>query len=169
VCDSIGIFITIPGQAAAGIALMTVSLPWTLPRVVVLVAGLIVVYVVTGGAISAGVAGFVKLLIAFAALLVLGAVALSLAGGTRPMHVALASKYFSLFGNGLWKDLGNGLGIVFGVHIYEARTLSRPRIRCKRRPPVCNPAKVGLGLVAGAILWCSCRMGVLRVRLRHVL
>jgi SSS family solute:Na+ symporter len=112
-CDSIGIFITIPGQAAAGIALMTVSLHWTLSWVTGLVAALIVVYVVTGGAISAGVAGFVKLLIAFAALLVFGAVTLSLAGGTRPTHEALASKYFSLFGNGLWKDLGNGLGIVF--------------------------------------------------------
>jgi solute:Na+ symporter, SSS family len=92
VCDSIGIFITIPGQVASGIALMTVPLHWTLPRVVVLVAGLIVVYIVTGGAISAGVAGFVKLLIAFASLLVFGAVALCLAGGTRPMHELLASS-----------------------------------------------------------------------------
>jgi solute:Na+ symporter, SSS family len=127
VCDSIGIFMTIPGQAASGIALMTVSLHWTLPWVVVLVAALIVVYVVTGGAISAGIAGFVKLFISFAALLAFGAVALYLAGGTRPIPEVLPSKYFSLFGNGLWKDLGNGLGVVFGVlttQIYAQAVLS---------------------------------------------
>jgi SSS family solute:Na+ symporter len=64
VCDSIGIFITIPGQVASAISLLTVLLNWTLPGVASLVAVLIVVYVLTGGAISAGVAGFVKLVIA---------------------------------------------------------------------------------------------------------
>ncbi|HEY6343785.1 MAG TPA: sodium:solute symporter family protein [Bryobacteraceae bacterium] len=127
VCDSIGIFITIPGQAASAIALLTVLLGWTLPRVVALVAALIVIYVLTGGAISAGVAGFVKLLIAFAALLVFGAVALFLAGGVAPLQETLPGKYFSLFGNGFWKDIGNGLGIVFGVlttQVYAQAVLS---------------------------------------------
>ena len=127
VCDSIGIFITIPGQAASAITLLTVLLQWTLPGVSALVAVLIVVYVLTGGAISAGIAGFVKLLIAFAALLVLGAVALFLAGGVAPLHQALPGKYFSLFGNGFWKDLENGLGIVFGVlttQVYVQAVLS---------------------------------------------
>src|SRR5215471_5614422 len=47
VCDSIGIFISIPGQAASAIALLTVLLQWTAPAVVGLVAVLIVVYVLT--------------------------------------------------------------------------------------------------------------------------
>jgi solute:Na+ symporter, SSS family len=127
VCDSIGIFITIPGQAAAAIALLTVLLGWTLPRVVALVAVLIVIYVLTGGAISAGVAGFAKLLIAFAALLVFGAVALFLAGGVAPLQERLPGSYFNLFGNGFWRDIGNGLGIVFGVlttQVYAQAVLS---------------------------------------------
>jgi SSS family solute:Na+ symporter len=127
VCDSIGIFITIPGQAASAIALLTVLFQWTGLSVVALVAALMVVYVLTGGAISAGVAGFVKLLIGFAALLVLGAAALYLAGGVTPLQAALPAKYFSLFGNGFWKDISNGLGIVFGVpatQVYVQAVLS---------------------------------------------
>ena len=127
VCDSIGIFITIPGQAASAITLLTVLLQWTMPLVAALVAVLIVLYVLTGGAISAGVAGFVKLLIAFAALLVFGAVALFLAGGMAPLQEALPGKYFNLFGSGFWKDAGNGLGIVLGVlttQIYVQAVLS---------------------------------------------
>jgi SSS family solute:Na+ symporter len=114
-CDSIGIFITIPGQAASAITLLAVLLHWTMPPAVLLVAVLIILYVLTGGAISAGVAGFVKLVIAFAALLVFGAVALYQAGGVGPLQAALPATYFNLFGNGFWKDIGNGLGIVFGV------------------------------------------------------
>ncbi len=115
VCDSIGIFITIPGQAASALTMLAVLLHWPLAPTVALVALLIIAYVFTGGAISAGIAGFVKLLIAFAALLVFGVVAVYLAGGPQALHVALPAKYFSLFGNGFWKDIGNGLGIVFGV------------------------------------------------------
>lgn len=127
VCDSFGIFITIPAQAASAIALLTVLLRWTLPSIAALVAAITVVYVLTGGAISAGVAGFVKLLIGFAALLVFGAVALYLAGGVAPLQAVLPGKYFSLFGNGFWKDIGNGLGIVFGVpatQVYVQAVLS---------------------------------------------
>jgi len=127
VCDSLGLFITIPGQVASAIALLTVLLEWSVPPVTALVAVLILAYVLTGGAISAGVAGFLKLLIAFSALLVFGAAALYLAGGIAPLHQALPGKYFSLFGNGFWKDIGNGLGIVFGVlttQVYVQAVLS---------------------------------------------
>jgi SSS family solute:Na+ symporter len=127
VCDSIGLFSTIPGQAASAIALLTVLLQWSLPPLAALVGALIVAYVFTGGAISAGVAGFVKLLIAFSALLVFGAVALVLAGGLAPLHQSLPGKYFSLFGNGVWKDVGNGFGIILGVlttQVYVQAVLS---------------------------------------------
>ena len=127
VCDSLGIFITIPGQAASAITLLVVLLHWSLPPVIALVTVLIIVYVLTGGAISAGIAGFVKLIIAFSALLVFGAVALHLSGGFAPLQAALPAKYFSLFGNGFWKDIGNGLGIVFGVlttQVYVQAVLS---------------------------------------------
>jgi SSS family solute:Na+ symporter len=115
VSDSIGIFLTIPGQAAAAITLLTVLLHWPKAPVFVLVSALVVAYVFKGGAISAGVAGFAKLLISFTALLVFGAVALTMGGGIATFHAQLPAKYFNLFGNGFWKDLGNGLGIVFGV------------------------------------------------------
>jgi len=115
VCDSIGIFITIPGQAASAIALLSVPLHWSLSAVAALVAVLIILYVFTGGAISAGVAGFVKLLIVFIVLPALGAAALVFSGGISPLQEMLPSRYFNLFGNGYWTDLGNGLGIVFGV------------------------------------------------------
>ncbi|HVJ55945.1 MAG TPA: sodium:solute symporter family protein [Aliidongia sp.] len=115
VCDSIGIFMTIPGQVASGIALLAVLLPWPHLAVVALIAVLIILYVFTGGAISAGIAGFAKLLIAFSALIVFGVVALYLAGGVGGLEAALPGKYFDLFGNGVWKDLGSGVGIILGV------------------------------------------------------
>ena len=115
VSDSIGIFLTIPGQAAAAITLLTVLLHWPKAPVFLLVSGLVIAYVFKGGAISAGVAGFAKLLISFTALLVFGAVALTMGGGTATFQAQLPARYFSLFGNGFWIDIGNGLGIVFGV------------------------------------------------------
>lgn len=115
VCDSIGIFMTIPGQVAAALALLAVLLPWPEIAIIAVAGLLIVLYVFTGGAISAGAAGFVKLLIAFAALIVFGAVALALGGGVSGFEAALPRGYFDLFGNGLWKDLGSGIGIILGV------------------------------------------------------
>jgi SSS family solute:Na+ symporter len=115
VSDSIGIFLTIPGQAAAAITLLTVLLHWPKAAVFLLVSVLVIAYVFQGGVISAGVAGFAKLLISFTALLVFGAVALSMGGGIATFQAQLPAQYFSLFGNGFWKDLGNGLGMVFGV------------------------------------------------------
>jgi len=88
-----------------------------------------------GGAISAGVAGFAKLLISFTALLVFGAVALSVGGGFAAFQTQLPAKYFSLFGNGFWKDIGNGLGITFGVlttQVYVQAVLSGRDVRQSR-------------------------------------
>jgi solute:Na+ symporter, SSS family len=132
VSDSIGIFLTIPGQAAAAITLLTVLLHWPKAPVFLLVSVLVIAYVFQGGAISAGVAGFAKLLISFTALLVFGAVALSMGGGIATFQAQLPAKYFSLFGNGFWKDTGNGLGMVFGVlttQVYVQAVLSGRNLR----------------------------------------
>lgn len=135
VSDSIGIFLTIPGQAASAIAVLAVLLHWPAPPMFILVSLLVIACVFMGGAISAGVAGFTKALISFAALLVFGAVALGIGGGLSSFHAALPAKYFDLFGNGFWKDIGNGLGIVFGVlttQIYVQAVLSGRDVRQSR-------------------------------------
>jgi SSS family solute:Na+ symporter len=135
VSDSIGIFLTIPGQAAAAITLLTVLLHWPKAPVFLLVSVLVIAYVFKGGAISAGVAGFAKLLISFTALLVFGAVALTMGGGIATFQAQLPAKYFSLFGNGFWIDIGNGLGIVFGVlttQVYVQAVLSGRDLRQSR-------------------------------------
>jgi SSS family solute:Na+ symporter len=127
VSDSIGIFLTIPAQAASAITLLTVLLHWPAAPVLLLVSLLMVAYAFTGGAISAGVAGFAKLLISFTALLVFGAVALTIGGGFAAFQTQLPAKFLSLFGNGFWKDIGNGLGIAFGVlttQVYVQAVLS---------------------------------------------
>jgi solute:Na+ symporter, SSS family len=115
ICDSIGIFITIPGQVAAAIPLLAVLLPWPHLAIIGLIGLLVVLYVFTGGAISAGVAGFAKLLIAFSALVVVGVTALVLGGGVEGFASGLSAKSFDLFGNGFWNDLGSGVGIILGV------------------------------------------------------
>jgi SSS family solute:Na+ symporter len=115
VSDSLGVFITIPGQVASAIALLAVILHWPLLPTSMLVGLLIILYVFLGGAISAGIAGFVKLIIAFLALLVFGIVALHLGGGVSAFQATLPAKDFSLFGNGFLSDFGSGLGIILGV------------------------------------------------------
>src|ERR1700682_2132203 len=135
VSDSIGIFLTIPGQAASAMTLLTVLLHWPAVPVFLLVSLLVIAYVFMGGAISAGVAGFAKLLISFTALLVFGAVALTIGGGYAAFQTQLPAKYFSLFGNGFWKDIGNGLGIAFGVlttQVYVQAVLSGRDVRQSR-------------------------------------
>ena len=135
VSDSIGIFLTIPAQAASAIALLTVLLDWPAAPVFLLISLLVIAYVFLGGAISAGVAGFAKLLISFTALLVFGAVALSMGGGLAAFQAQLPARYFSLFGNGFWKDIGNGLGIVLGVltsQVYVQAMLSGRDVRQSR-------------------------------------
>jgi SSS family solute:Na+ symporter len=135
VSDSIGIFLTIPGQAASAITLLTVLLHWPAGPVFVLVSLLVIAYVFIGGAISAGVAGFAKLLISFTALLVFGVMALAIGGGFSAFYAALPAKYFDLFGNGFWKDAGNGLGIVFGIlttQVYVQAVLSGRDVRQSR-------------------------------------
>lgn len=136
VCDSIGVFMTIPGQAASAITLLAVILHWPLFPTAVMVILLIVFYVFMGGAISAGVAGFAKLLIAFSALLFLGVAALVMGGGVSAFRMALPAHEFSLFGNGIWKDIGSGLGIILGVlttqvyvqAVITGRTMAQARI-----------------------------------------
>jgi SSS family solute:Na+ symporter len=135
ISDSIGIFLTIPGQAASAITLLTVLLHWPTAAVLLLVSLLVIAYVFAGGAISAGVAGFAKLLISFTALLVFGAAALTIGGGFAAFQAQLPVKYFSLFGNGFWEDTGNGLGIVFGVlttQVYVQAVLSGRDVRQSR-------------------------------------
>ncbi len=102
-----------------------------------------IAYVFMGGAISAGVAGFAKLLISFTALLVFGAVALTMGGGFAAFQAQLPAKYFSLFGNGFWKDIGNGLGIVFGVvttQVYVQAVPSRTGMCGNRASAPSSPA-----------------------------
>jgi solute:Na+ symporter, SSS family len=114
---------------------LTVLLGWPVPPVFILVTTLVIAYVFMGGVISAGVAGFVKMLISFAALLVFGAVALGIGGGFSTFQLSLPAKYFDLFGNGFWKDAGNGLGIVFGVlttQVYVQAVLSGRDLRQSR-------------------------------------
>lgn len=135
VSDSVGIFLTIPAQAAAAITLLTVLLHWPATPVLLLVSLLVIAYVFMGGAISAGVAGFAKLVISFPALLAFGAVALTMGGGFTEFQTQLPSKYFSLFGNGFWVDIGNGLGIAFGVlttQVYVQAVLSGRDVRQSR-------------------------------------
>jgi len=132
ISDSIGIFLTIPGQAASAITLLTVLLHCSAVPVFILVSLLVIAYVFMGGAISAGVAGFAKLLISFTALLVFGAAALVIGGGFSGFHAALPASFFGLLGNGFWKDIGNGLGIVFGVlttQVYVQAVLSGRDVR----------------------------------------
>lgn len=127
VSDSLGIFLTIPGQAASAITLLTVLLHWPRALVFLLVTILVIACVLMGGAISAGVAGFVKMLISFAALLMCGGFAMAIGGGFSVFHASLPTKYFDLFANGFWTDAGNGLGIVFGVlttQVYAQAVLS---------------------------------------------
>ncbi|MDD2429629.1 MAG: hypothetical protein PHQ85_08615 [Eubacteriales bacterium] len=113
----LGSFIAIVTQVLSGGALLTALTGTGGATGEILIAALMLLYVVFGGALGAGYVGMLKMLLVGAALLFCAALALSRAGGPAALfgHPALPKQVFgNLFARGFLTDAGAGLSTVFG-------------------------------------------------------
>ena len=123
ILNSVGTFINIISQLLAASAVVLVVWPrmgtvWT----VVISAVFMALYVVFGGTRGAGVVGVLKLTLLYISMVACGVLALSLAGGPGPfmdmvrdLERGSGVRYFSLFAQGVGKDLGSAVSLLLGV------------------------------------------------------
>lgn len=140
---SIGIFISVLAQVVAGAGLVTVLFPniGTAAAVAVM-AVLMAVYVLFGGAVGAGMGGILKLVLLYAASIAGLIAVLQISGGVGGLGAALtkalvgtdlgsmqsavslsdistpadfSARFLSLVARGPLKDIGSGLSLLLGV------------------------------------------------------
>lgn len=155
--NTIGTFISVIAQILAGATLLqTVS---NIPPLfsTLLIAGLMLIYVVYGGALGAGYVGIVKVLSICLTMLVCALLAAKLGGGAwnvlfnpdLPAHL-----YHNPFARGFLKDAGSGLSAVIGFISTQANITSLVSARDDK-------TAVKGSLMAGALMPFVGAMGVL--------
>jgi SSS family solute:Na+ symporter len=113
---SMGMFVNIIAQLLSGIALITAVSSLSPLQAAMATALLMLAYVVFGGVWGTGYVGIVKLILLYAAVVILGALALHLGGGLGAFAAVLpADRYFNLLARGPLIDLGAGASLVLGV------------------------------------------------------
>ena len=153
---SLGIFISVLAQIIACTGLITLLFPGC-PTVLAILfsVALMIVYIVFGGSIGAGMGGVVKMALLYASMLTGAAVVLYLSGGLSGLHkaldgvlngtalglmqkgpvtdaAALSSRYYSLVARGVSKDIGSGVSLVLGIlstQVYTQATISAKDLR----------------------------------------
>jgi SSS family solute:Na+ symporter len=160
VLASAGIFLSVVSQLLSGVALVSAVAP-VLPAVgaLFLVLGLVVVYVLFGGLLSAGRAGILKTVCIVATVVVCGALGLAMSGGFGGLlsNPALPHQlYFNLFGRGYGIEIGGCVSLLLGVaceQAYLQALLSARTLRISRTgaglAAFLMPAVGGLGILVG--------------------
>lgn len=119
----VGTFINIISQLIAGTAVISVVFPklGLVPELII-TAGFMALYVLSGGAQGAGRVGVLKLVLLYVSMLVCGYMALHLAGGLGGFKTMVAGidnpegvNFFSLFARGVGTDGGACLSLILGV------------------------------------------------------
>ena len=116
VFSSIGIFINILSQIFAAIALLSSMLNLDPAFGALLTIILVILYVLFGGVMGAGLVGIVRLILLYGSLTVVGGLALYKFGGILTLKGSFpAFPWFSLFGRGLSVDFAAGFSLIVGV------------------------------------------------------
>lgn len=116
ILSSIGTFINILSQLIAATAVIMIVLP-DIPLSVSLIiaAALMLIYVIFGGMLGAGMVGIVKVTLLFIAVIV-SMLIIAGKGGVGMLFTGLDhKKYFNLFARGFGTDGGAGLSLILGV------------------------------------------------------
>ena len=140
---SVGTFISIISQMISGTALVTAVVSVPTLAAAGLTAGLMVIYVLFGGAWGAGLVGRVKTALLYG-LTMLCAVLVLYHSGLNELRTLPQKQYFNLFSRGFVVDGGAGLSLVFGVLTTQAYFL--PIVSAK------DNRTAGMGSLVGGIL-----------------
>lgn len=116
--NSLGAFLSIVAQLLSGVALITAISSLSGWQGTILVALLMLVYVLFGGNLGAGIVGIIKTILMYAAVGICGIVAVRMSGGVSFFwnNPELPhSQYFSLIARGTSVDIGAGVSLLLGV------------------------------------------------------
>lgn len=118
---SVGNFLTVVSQILAGIALITSFANISSIFAGIIIISLMLVYVVFGGAYSAGYVGIAKVVLICLGLSICGIIALINLFNMDGIYNELLSKgYLNLFSRGVGKSLNSGLSLILGVITTQA-------------------------------------------------
>lgn len=113
---SIGSLLSIMAQLLSGIALITSITHFNASFATVLVILLMLIYIIFGGLLGAGIVGIAKTILLSISILICGSLALYLAGGLSNFLIILPrEQYFNLIARGVGVDIGAGISMILGI------------------------------------------------------
>jgi SSS family solute:Na+ symporter len=116
VASSLGIFFSIVANILAATPLVAAIFQFDAVQSAALVSGLTIAYVFFGGVWGAGWVGLIKTGLIYASLLAVGLVTCREMGGLNGFMAAFpAYPWFSLWGRGIWVDMGAALSLLVGT------------------------------------------------------
>lgn len=116
--NSLGTFLSIVAQILSGVALITAVSSLTSWQGTILTIVLMLVYVLFGGSLGAGLVGIVKTILMYVSVGICGIFAIYISGGLDVFlnNPALPHDvYFNLIARGATVDLGAGISLLLGV------------------------------------------------------
>lgn len=114
--SSIGIFFAIVANLLAATSLVTSIFSYDALQATSLVCALVLIYVLFGGVWGTGHVGTLKAVLIYATLLAVGWISyLKMGGFAGYYHAFPPFPWYSLFGRGVWVDIGSALALLVGT------------------------------------------------------
>lgn len=153
--NSLGAFLSIVAQLLSGVALITAISALTGWQGTLIVAVLMLVYVLFGGNLGAGLVGIIKTILMYAAVGICGIVAVKMSGGVSFFlnNPELPhEQYFSLVARGVSVDIGAGVSLLLGVlttQSYISAIITAKSLRTAKKGALLAAALIPLIGIAG--------------------
>lgn len=153
--NSLGTFLSIVAQILSGVALITAVSSLASWQGTILTIFLMLVYVLFGGSLGAGMVGIVKTILMYASVGICGIFAIYINGGldTFLNNPALPHDvYFNLIARGVTVDLGAGISLLLGVlttQSYISAILTAKNLKVSRAGALLSAVLVPLIGIAG--------------------
>lgn len=153
--NSLGTFLSIVAQILSGVALITAVSSLTSWQGTLLTILLMLVYVLFGGSLGAGMVGIVKTILMYVSVGICGIFAIYISGGLDVFlnNAALPHDvYFNLIARGATVDLGAGCSLLLGVlttQTYISAILTAKSLKVSRAGALLSAVLIPLIGVAG--------------------
>ena len=156
--NSLGTFLSIVAQILSGVALITAVSSLTSWQGTILTIVLMLVYVLFGGSLGAGLVGIVKTILMYVSVGICGIFAIYISGG---LDVFLNNPslphdvYFNLIARGATVDLGAGISLLLGVlttQSYISAIITAKSLKVSRAGAILSAVLIPIIGVAGIVV-----------------
>ncbi|MGN1168166.1 MAG: sodium:solute symporter [Lachnospiraceae bacterium] len=153
--NSLGTFLSIVAQILSGVALITAVSSLTSWQGTILTIVLMLVYVLFGGSLGAGLVGIVKTILMYVSVGICGIFAIYISGGLDVFlnNPALPHDvYFNLIARGATVDLGAGISLLLGVlttQSYISAIITAKSLKVSRAGAILSAVLIPIIGVAG--------------------